>query len=169
MKTILIIIALLLVFGGAWYLYQNGTEPDLEMDMTEITTENETSKDSTQDTQNTGETPGNDAGMEFPTIDGSTSVSVDATAEVFNVNGSNHNFDLKEMRVRQGDTVTVHFTSAGGFHDWVVDEFNARTARVRDGGSASVTFVADQKGTFEYYCSVGDHRARGMVGTLIVE
>ena len=33
----------------------------------------------------------------------------------------------------------------------------------------SVTFIADQEGSFEYYCSVGNHREEGMVGTLIVE
>jgi plastocyanin len=29
--------------------------------------------------------------------------------------------------------------------------------------------VADKKGTFEYYCSVGQHRALGMKGKLVVE
>lgn len=33
----------------------------------------------------------------------------------------------------------------------------------------SVTFVADETGTFEYYCSVGNHRGQGMIGKLIVE
>lgn len=36
-------------------------------------------------------------------------------------------------------------------------------------GVTSVTFVADTLGTFEYYCSVGNHRAQGMVGNLVVE
>ena len=32
-----------------------------------------------------------------------------------------------------------------------------------------VEFVVDKAGTFEYYCSVGNHRQMGMVGKLIVE
>jgi len=40
---------------------------------------------------------------------------------------------------------------------------------VTPGTPTSVTFVADKTGTFEYYCSVGNHRAQGMVGKLIVE
>ena len=32
-----------------------------------------------------------------------------------------------------------------------------------------VEFTVDKTGTFEYYCSVGQHRANGMVGNLIVE
>jgi len=32
-----------------------------------------------------------------------------------------------------------------------------------------VEFTADTPGEFEYYCSVGQHRANGQVGKLIVE
>ena len=48
-------------------------------------------------------------------------------------------------------------------------EFNAATEKVAAGVSSSVEFVADKKGTFEYYCSVGQHRANGMKGKLIVK
>ena len=63
----------------------------------------------------------------------------------------------------------VVFTSESGFHDWVVDEFDAATSRVQSGGQATVEFVAETSGTFEYYCSVGSHRAQGMKGNLVVE
>lgn len=95
--------------------------------------------------------------------------AMEAQTKVFNVGGVNFAFDVKEIRVKKGDTVTINFTSDGGFHDWTVAEFNAATSRVNSGGSTSVTFVADKAGTFEYYCSVGSHRALGMVGNLIVE
>jgi len=87
----------------------------------------------------------------------------------FTVLGSNFAYDLEEIRVKEGDTVTINFRSVDGFHDWVVDEFDAATDKVSTGNETSVTFVADKKGTFEYYCSVGSHRANGMVGNLIVE
>lgn len=89
---------------------------------------------------------------------------------VFDLTGKNFAFSVTEMVVKKGDTVTVNFESESGFHDWVVDEFDAATDQVRSGdGVTSVTFVADQTGEFEYYCSVGSHRAQGMVGTLVVE
>lgn len=94
---------------------------------------------------------------------------VEQPAKIFNVGGVNFTFSQTEIRVKKGDTVTINFTSNGGFHDSGVDEFSARTERVNSGESSSVTFVADQTGTFEYYCSVGSHRALGMVGQLIVE
>ena len=83
----------------------------------------------------------------------------------FIMDGSRENPDLV---VNEGDTVRIELKSGQGFHDFVIDEFNARTKQIRDGESSSVEFVADKKGTFEYYCSVGSHREMGMKGKLIV-
>ena len=104
------------------------------------------------------------------TIDETTqSVTNDQTVKEFNVDGSNFKFSVAEMKVNKGDTVKVTFNNVEGMHDWVVDEFNARTKQIQAGESETITFVADQTGTFEYYCSVGKHRQMGMVGNLIVE
>lgn len=89
--------------------------------------------------------------------------------KVFNITGKNFAFSTEEIRVKKGDTVTINFESTDGFHDWVVDEFDAATNQVSTWGKTSVTFIADTAGIFEYYCSVGNHRAAGMVGKLIVE
>ncbi len=87
----------------------------------------------------------------------------------FEVSGNDFAFDVKEITVNQGDTVRINFTNSGGFHDLVIDEFNARTKQLADGGKETIEFVANQTGTFEYYCSVGKHRQMGMVGNLIVK
>ena len=104
--------------------------------------------------------------------DGSNSMN--QPTETFKLNGGNFYFEMNGnkapvLRVKKGDLVRVEFTSVDGFHDLVVDEFNAATDRVPTGQTASVEFVADKTGTFEYYCSVDSHRAKGMFGTLIVE
>lgn len=91
-----------------------------------------------------------------------------ATKE-FTIEGSPFEFSVKEIQVKKGDTVKVTFVNKEGMHDWVVDEFNARTKQTQVGESDIVTFVADTAGTFEYYCSVGTHRQMGMVGKLVVE
>lgn len=96
-------------------------------------------------------------------------IIVKGSVKEFTVEGRPFEFSLKEMRVNKGDTVTVTFVNQEGMHDWVVDEFNARTKQIKTGETDTVTFVADQTGMFEYYCSVGQHRANGMVGKLIVE
>jgi plastocyanin len=87
----------------------------------------------------------------------------------FTIEGSNFKFNPAEIRVKKGDTVKITFKNTGGLHDWVVDEFNARTQRIQADESETIRFVADKAGTFEYYCSVGDHRQMGMKGNLIVE
>ena len=119
----------------------------------------------TQD-ENTGE---EDVMMDSTTKNDDTDSSQAMQKQTISISGTNFKFDVKEIKVKKGDTVTINFKSAGGFHDWTVDEFNAKTNRVNNGESTSVTFTADQTGTFEYYCSVGNHRALGMVGILIVE
>jgi len=78
-------------------------------------------------------------------------------------------FTPTEIRVNLGDTVRVTYLNGGGRHDWVLDEFEgARTAVITGGRSETVEFVADQAGTFEYYCSVPGHRQAGMVGSFVV-
>lgn len=101
--------------------------------------------------------------------DSSTSVAHEAPHVVIDVAGVDFEYDVKEIKVKKGDTVTINFKSDEGFHDWVVDEFSAATKRVNEGGETSVTFVADKVGTFQFYCSVMSHREMGMVGYLVVE
>lgn len=84
------------------------------------------------------------------------------------ITGKSFEFSQKEITVKKGQTLTINFESTGGFHDFVIDEFSAKTDQVNPGTKTSVTFVADKAGEFDYYCSVGQHRAMGMVGKLIV-
>ncbi len=103
--------------------------------------------------------------------DAAVSSAVTAT---FKLTGENFKFlmdgkENPELRVKKGDRVRIEFTSTQGFHDWVVDEFNASTKQVWAVNSTFVEFVADKKGTFDYYCSVGRHREMGMKGNLVVE
>jgi len=73
------------------------------------------------------------------------------------------------LKVKQGDKVTIVFKNEEGFHDWKIDEFNAATKQIKAGATETIEFVAGRKGIFEYYCSVGQHRANGMRGNFIVE
>ncbi len=97
-----------------------------------------------------------------------TQLSLTAEGREFFVDGeTDANPDIV---VQQGDTVAVTLCVTEGNHDWVVDAFDAATDVVgADGDCSTVEFVADQVGEFEYYCSVGNHRAEGMYGALVVE
>lgn len=87
----------------------------------------------------------------------------------YTITGSNFKYDLDSMTVKKGDTVKITFTSEGGSHNFVIDEFGVKTKVLSGGEKEVVTFVADKAGTYKYYCSVGNHRAMGMEGTLIVQ
>ena len=104
-----------------------------------------------------------DANMPVPGVDVPEMVAV----HELTIEGKNFSFSPSTVTVKKGETVRITFVNTGGTHDLVIDEFNVRTKRTA-GGSDTVEFVADRAGSFEYYCSVGSHRAMGMVGTLVV-
>lgn len=87
----------------------------------------------------------------------------------FTVKGANYSYDVKEIKVAKGDHVKINFVNAEGFHDINLDEFNAHSKKISANSTDTLDFTADKTGTFEYYCSVGKHRAMGMVGNLIVQ
>lgn len=173
----IVIAIMVVVLGGYWLISQSSpqaTAPASEQadsiteeDSDEVILEEETKVDEVMEEA--------DAAMEEDQAmedDGAAMEGDEATAnevKEFTVSGKNFEHSLKEIRVKQGDTVRINFSSTSGFHDWTVDEFAAQTQQVQTGGSSSVEFVADQAGTFEFYCSVGQHRQFGMVGKLIVE
>lgn len=86
----------------------------------------------------------------------------------FTVEGENFSFAPSQIEVKEGDTVRITFKNVGGFHDFVIDEFDVATSQFGAGNEETVEFVADKTGSFEFYCSVGNHREQGMVGTLTV-
>ena len=87
----------------------------------------------------------------------------------FTVTGRAFSFTPSTMTVNKGERVRITFNNAAGTHDLVVDGYNVRTKILQGGESETIEFVADEAGTFEYYCSVGTHRQQGMKGTLTVE
>ncbi len=93
----------------------------------------------------------------------------DGEVKTFTIDAQNFSFSMKEIRVKKGDRVKIVLVNKQGFHDWVIDEFNAKTKQINAGETDTIEFTADQVGTFQFYCSIGQHRAMGMVGNLIVE
>lgn len=85
------------------------------------------------------------------------------------VEGGMFYFSPNTIKVNKGDTVKIVFTNIEGKHDFVIDEFNVKTEVLAENATQTIKFVADKVGSFEYYCSVQDHRQMGMKGTLTVE
>ena len=124
------------------------------------------------DTTNASSTP-QTATTTNATSSASAGVSAGVTAgtaetKSFTVTGQNFSFTPKTMSVKKGDKVQITFVNAEGHHDINIDEFNVHSGIINGGQQKVVTFTADKTGSFQYYCSVGSHRAMGMWGTLTV-
>ena len=106
-----------------------------------------------------------DLNMPVPLSDVNEMIAV----KEFKVDAIPFSFSSSTMMVNQGDTVKITVKNVGGVHDLKIDEFNIATRILQTGEEQTIIFVADKSGTFQYYCSVGNHRAMGMFGTLTVK
>lgn len=85
------------------------------------------------------------------------------------VTGSNFKFVPNTITVKKGEKTRIVFKNSDGMHNFTVDELGIATKNISTGEEDSVEFTADKTGTYEFYCSIGNHRQMGMKGTLIVE
>ncbi|MBR9704194.1 hypothetical protein GOV12_02190 [Candidatus Pacearchaeota archaeon] len=153
--TIIIVVVVLILLVGLIFVFGNnesGTDSDDSSSNTDVGT------DTDQDT-NAGDEPSlDDTDSEVRTI------VVSGENFKFMINGQ----DNPDIIVKEGDIIKIEFTSTGGFHDFVIDELGAKTDKINTGDTTTIEFVASKKGTFNYYCSVGNHRGLGMEGNIIV-
>lgn len=108
---------------------------------------------------------GDESGINEEGVDGKVSPNVEV-----NMIATEFAYDQKEVVARVGDLVSINLTNGGAMpHDVVIDELGVKSEMLQPGGATTVQFRVDQPGTYEFYCSVGNHRAQGMVGKLIVQ
>lgn len=103
------------------------------------------------------------------TLEASTELPSTGTGVNFIVEGGEYFYKPNQLKVKKGDKVKITFNNSGGMHDFVIDELNVKSKLIRSNESDTIEFTADKAGTFEFYCSVGQHRKLGMKGTLVVE
>ncbi len=171
-----IIVALLVIALGGWLWYRGGTQKTTEQNLAGGTM-------LAGDEYHDNGMVGGDAVVDDEYVvdddtdtggDGNAVETVDLTQEVgttktVTVKGGNFFFTPSVIKVKKGDTVKVTFDNVGGTHDFKIDAFKASTKKIGSGATETISFVASKTGSFEYYCSVGNHRGMGMKGTLIVE
>lgn len=137
-STMLIVLALLLTAGGFWY-YTQGQTPS---------------------------TTNQEASVSPLAQQEATEQSDDV--QVITVEGGSFYYEPAKIELKKGTKVRLVFNSVDMMHDFVIDELGVKTKIIKSGTTDTVEFTVDQVGQFEYYCSVGEHRAQGMVGTLVV-
>ena len=143
MKNVAIVLAVVAILGGAVYFTQNKSS---EKAPAVIQTDNTTSQTGTQ--KETAEE-----------VSDVTVIEMEAGSFYYKPN---------VITAKKGERIRVVMKSVSMMHDFVIDELNVKSPIVKDGDTATIEFVADKTGSFEYYCSVGQHRARGQVGTITI-
>lgn len=98
----------------------------------------------------------------------SSEAPVDVVNGAITIEAGSFYYKPNLIRVKKGQKVTVTLNSVSMMHDFYLDEFAVKGPITKSGESSKVTFTADKVGQFEFYCSVGQHRANGQVGKLIV-
>lgn len=91
----------------------------------------------------------------------------------YNLTMRDFSFSFNQIDATPGQTIVVNVTNSNGEHDFVIDEFGVNTGLMTSGQIQTVTFKIPDNAplgtTYEFYCSVNDHRAMGMSGFIVVK
>lgn len=97
---------------------------------------------------------------------------VDQSATIIELEMSNYKFSQDKIIVKAGQRVTLKLDNLEGFHDLVIDELGVVSDQIAAGAQTEVSFVVPENAvgqSYEFYCSVGNHRQLGMIGLLQIE
>lgn len=161
-KNALLIIGLLVLAGGV-AAFQLTRKPVTEM--TEQTTP--TTQVSPTPVTSPAVSPTTDA--ESMMEDGQVKEVGKKDVQVVEIEAGSFYYEPNMIKVKKGQRVQVVIKSVDMMHDFNIDELNVKSEIVKSGETGTVEFVASKVGSFEYYCSVGQHRQNGQVGTIVVE
>jgi plastocyanin len=85
------------------------------------------------------------------------------------VEAKEYTYSLEKISIKKGIKVKLTLTNNGRMsHDFVVENTQVATPLAGAGKSVSIEFSLDEAGTYNFYCSIGNHRALGMAGILEV-
>lgn len=154
-KMIIIGVVVVLAIIGGYLFMKNGSSQ--QMETTEDTTGTE---QSANDVVEESDVESMEAGDDSESM---------MEVRVIEVEAGSFYYKPDVMKVKKGETVRIVMKSVSMMHNFNIDELGVKIPVTQDGDTATVEFVADKAGTFEYYCSVGNHRAQGQVGMITVE
>ncbi len=115
---------------------------------------------------------GDDVTVDTPTITVQTGREVTLTLEnragQYSKGPNSHDFAVVPPLDDMYTDVDLYTDIATGKIDDKV-LWGARTPRISADDTATITFVPDAPGTYQYICTIAGHAKRGMSGTFIVE
>ena len=153
-------VVLLLVIAGIFLFMKRGKTEQTENTEDQAMPVNEESQE---------EAMKEDGVDESVVIDENSQIMEENEVRVIDVEAGSFYYKPEAIKVKKGETVRIVMKSVSMMHNFNIDELGVKLPIVQDGETGTVEFVADKTGTFEYYCSVGNHRAQGQVGVITVE
>ncbi len=90
----------------------------------------------------------------------------------YEIEAKNFSYSLKTIEMKAGETIRVKLVNAEGTHDLMIAELEVKSKLLKAGESTVVEITApvSAKGqSYEFYCSVGNHRQMGMSGTIMIK
>ena len=99
-----------------------------------------------------------------------TTANTENQGRIIDLEAYNFGFNPTEIKVKQGEVITLNIKSTSGIHGVKIKELGLSSGTIADGEEKSITFTADKKGTLNFYCNVycGDGH-REMQGKITVE
>lgn len=161
--TAVIVVVAILIAG--WVIGSGGSEDTEELPVVDTTLNSEDATDDAATSELVEEDlPLNDDELVEEETELSN-VSLDISMD-------NFSFSTTQINAKPGDVVEVFLVTSEGNHDFVLDELGVKSSVLASGETETIRFTVPESAagqTYEFYCSVGNHRALGMVGTLVVE
>lgn len=117
--------------------------------------------------QNQPVTVGKPSVSVIPTVNAPSSAQT--VIKTVEIEAGSYYYKPNIITVKKGEKVKIVIRSVSMMHNFNIDELGVAMPIVNNGDTGTIEFTADKVGTFEYYCSVGQHRKLGQVGKLIVE
>lgn len=155
-NTPLIIIAVVVVVAGTLLFMKMKQDQVSKMDTATNTTSEEMIEQTSDDKTAT------DTDKDVQMVEG-------ANVKTITVEAGSFYYKPAVMTVKKGETVKIVMTSKDMMHDFNIDELGVKLPVTKSGDTQVVEFTPTKTGTFEYYCSVGQHRKNGQVGKITVE
>lgn len=152
MGTILVLI--LVLVGGFLLMRSRGSNPPAG------------GENSTEMTQETGTETSTESDT---TMEKVADEAADATVQTVTLEAGSFYYKPNVINAKVGDKIKVVMSSKDMMHDFVIDELDVKLPITKSGETNEVEFTVTKAGTFEFYCSVGQHRKNGQVGTLVVK
>jgi plastocyanin len=115
-------------------------------------------------------TPSPEPQTSSPTPEVTREASSNEEVQEITLEATEFSYSLESITVKKGQKVKLTLVNKGRMsHDFVVERMNVTTELASPGETVTTEFTIQDAGTYTFYCSLGNHRALGMEGTLIVE